>query len=79
MCTFYSAAPRCCTVSGHYYLSAGSETLMVVVAEDRTDGPHLLVVTVDVVASDFDEEAVDVSPVPADYGQSDYSDQQQPA
>ena len=95
VCTFYSADLRDCTVSGHY-LSAGSETyavfeplprkgrhlmvVVVVVAEDRIDGPHLLVVTVGVAAgSDLNvlEAVVDVTPVPADCEPFDHPDQQQ--
>ena len=93
VCTFYSADLRDCTVSGHY-LSAGSETyaafeplprkakhlmvVVVVVAEDRIDGPHLLVVTVGVAAgSDLNvlEAVVDVTPVPADCEPFDHPDQ----
>ena len=53
---------------------------MVVVAEDRIDGPHLLVVTVGVAAgSDLNvlEAVVDVTPVPADCEPFDHPDQQQ--
>jgi hypothetical protein len=44
--------------------------VVVVVAEDRTDGPHLLVVAVGVAGAVSDlnvlEAVVDVTPVPAD-------------
>ena len=84
VCTLYSADLRDCTVSSHYLL-AGSETyaafeplprkarhlmVVVVVAEDRTDGPHLLVVAVGVAGAVSDlnvlEAVVDVTPVPVD-------------